>query len=976
MERMKIVFKIIGFIFHLTVFLLASFLMFCIAYYFTWTLLIGSFNWGNDISFAITMVDLMSRFYPVIPKWNYAWTGGMPFLDMYPPLATVITFFYHKFSGLTVIQVIRLFCWLSVPIAASGIVLLGKLVTRSWLIGILAGAMMFFSPDTWLWITQGGFYAFALSVPFFSWSLALFVLALKKDKKFLWLIAIIAYAFTWLAHVQTAVIITLVFFILAVGFYLQEKKGFWQGFLKFLMTVILGILLICWWFFPFYFGRSQGMNFGPEQIPFLSLKEMVGLVPAYDGVYVTSTFFTASVVILFFVGSLAAFFRKSFVRVLVIACFLAIFIITAPSYMLWLVARLLLFWTVTNYRAVLILRIFGPIIAAYGGASLARPIFWLIEKKQPKFKKNFIWKNLNALCGGVVAVAVFWYLVLNVVVIPPFKKGKGSFYQGFGPLCSWANVQEQEGKLVDVGREVEHFPKLDTIPKIIISGSIKVDGPRRDKKSLIKAVSEKLKLTCKDRIDISPLTGIISSKFTSCSTASVVSHYVGTSLIPRMIGWQVDCFYQEGFCGLIELEDLARWFGISWVWPGTGEKDKSGAKKEKKLIDESNLFKYVETDLEIEGPKGFEKRSWHSYQFLESTGLASISNKPTILVIGDNPPNNDVFHKVFRILSKIDFGYQYAWPVKGKRFIDDYKLKELSKFEILFLHGYQYRNYKKAWNLLAKYLENGGKVFINTGWQYKTPEWGREKEGKISEIEMPGIFPVSRTVWSDIGREWEKKDWDSPLWDDKPWGMALAKEEWLREGAVPLLINQDKILAVSWSYGQGKVVWTGFDFCGHLAYYDGTGDEKKFFKNIFSDLTDNQEIWEEKLDFERPNPDLIKIAFNSKDEGNKLLFKEVANINWRHAYVNKSKLPVYQAGPYWRMVFMPNEVEKGEVVFKYEKAWFEWLGIILAVLSAVGLALYLTGITDKIKINIEKKATVLFKNKFKNFKAKWNSDVY
>jgi len=970
MNLMKQLLKIAKFLFDLGVFCLAALLMFSLAYYFTWTLLIGSFNWGSDMAFHLSFADYLARYYPYIPRWNYSWGGGMPFLYIYPPLATVATVFYHKLSGLTIVQAVRLFCWLAVPLTASAVVLLGKLVARNWLVGILAGIMMLFSPDSWLWATQGGFYAFFLSVPFFAWATVFYTAALKKSKKLLLVLALIFYGLTWLAHPMSATVLTLTFLILGVGFSWQKKQGLKKGFLKSLAIIALGAFLVSWWILPFYFARREAVFFGAEQAPFASLKELVGLEEAHDGVYVTTTFFTASVVILFFAGALAAFLRKSFVRFLAGACFLALFIVVTPKYFVWLTDKLLYFWQSTNVRAVLILKILGPIVAAFGAVSLARPPFWLLEKLAPGLKKFFLWRGLGNICGGLAGAFVFWFLVSNIVIIPPFKKGTGGFYQGFGPLYTWGIIKNQEGELFDAQREVKLFPKLETIPKVIISGPIRVDNIGKSNLESLKAISEKVGLADEDRIEIPPFTGAFCATFTSAFPASVAFHCISASIIPGMIGWQAECFYEEGFCGTTEVEDLARWFGISQVWAKESERTK--------LIAKSDLFEYVETEVEIKG----ERDLWPHFDFKDSTGLASITNKPAILVIGDNPPNNDVFHKTFKVLSKIDFGYQQAWSVNGKRFIDSYSLDELSQFDLVFLHGYQYKSAKKAWDLLAEYLENGGKVFINTGWQYKVPEWGRMENGNSFAVDLPKVFPVKKSLWGDIGSDWENKKWDRPLWDGKPWGMAIAEKDWLRQGAEPLLVDQDKVLAASWDYGQGRAVWTGFDFFGHLAYYQGTEDEKLFLKNIFLKLTDNQKIWEEKVHFDRLNPDLVKIPLSQKASGNKLLFKEADWPGWEARPVTSYQLPaatskrlkIYRAGPGWKMVFLPGDFEGGELVFEYGKAWYEWLGIALTFLTAFGLAIYLTGTADKKIIRIKNKASALFKSKFKNFKAKWNDE--
>ena len=65
-------------------------------------------------------------------------------------------------------------------------------------------------------------------------------------------------------------------------------------------------------------------------------------------------------------------------------------------------------------------------------------------------------------------------------------------------------------------------------------------------------------------------------------------------------------------------------------------------------------------------------------------------------------------------------GYLLA---EGSRDIDDFSPEELSKFDVLLLHGYQYGSGEEAWDLLNAYVSGGGSLFIDTGWQYFIPEW-------------------------------------------------------------------------------------------------------------------------------------------------------------------------------------------------------------------------------------------------------------
>jgi len=851
---------------------------------------------------------------------------------------------------------------------------------------------MILSPDSWFWATYGGFYAVAASVPFFVWTLVFFCLALEKENLWLFFLTALFYGLSWLFHPMAGVIGAMAMVILGFGFGVKfyGLKNAWKGLTKTLVIITLGILVFAWWIFPFLTREEMGgIGLGAEQMFRTTLKAIVGLEMPKE-TYNTETFFTASAVILFVIGALIAFLRKSILRWAVLACALALFIMTAPNYAQPIVEKFQVFWTATNTRTGLILRVLGPIIGAYGAVSLIRPLFWLIEKWVKNLKENKFWCYGTQSVGGLIGFLVFWLLLKTVVIIPPLGEGADLVYSGFGPWRMWSLVDRVDNQAMVLDHKTEELtlplfkdPKtiLKEVPEIfsLVGEAISPEDLRT------KLTAEKSKVTSQERVDISPLQGGMSGSLGNFSQVAQIPPYFGTSLIQPMIGWQIDCVYYSPLCGPAQIEDVYRWFGVSQAWRGLGGDELFAPiyGEIKARLDGVGLLKPETLHL---GLVAKAETYWDLYHFQEPIGLASITNKPTILVIGDNPPNNDVFDIVFRGLTKVNFGYQDAWSVKGKRFIDDYKLSELSQFEMIALHGYQYHNQNKTWALLEKYVNQGGRLFIDTGWQYTSQDWGKIVKGKSVAIEMPKIFPVEKTIWGDIEGGWRlglgdhpitqevnRSDWGKPIWRGKAWGAATAEKEWLRPGAASLLENQGQILAAVWEYGKGRVAWTGFDFWGHLVEYQAN-DERKLVRNILDWLVGN-ESWEKKLDFQREKPELIKISFSQSSGKNKLMFKEVASDNWI-ARLNKEKLPIYKAGPGWKMVFLPSQPSNGQIVFSWRKNKIEVLGLVVSVLTVILILAY--GVSKIVNRDWDKrfltKISNIFKGKIKRIKKSWEDE--
>lgn len=499
-------------------------------------------------------------------------------------------------------------------------------------------------------------------------------------------------------------------------------------------------------------------------------------------------------------------------------------------------------------------------------------------------------------------------------------------------------------------------------------------------KQMIK-VSE---VTDKDRIDTMMRGGTLIGMLNNFSGVGQIHGYVGTSLIQRMIGWQVDCTFYNELCGPDQVADIYRWFGISQIWTG------DSAYTVMKNFDKPDVFEVGEKPL---GEYDGQSATFQYFAFKDDTGLASITNKPSLLVIGDNPPNFDVLDIVFRDLSKVDFGYKDAWSVKGKRFIDDYTFDELKKFEILVLHGYQYHNKTKAWGLLEKYVNAGGNLFVDSGWQYTTKDWGKENQGVIEELVMPKIIPVEKTKWGKVEKgKWNFKlgnntitegvtldDWGEPLWSGQPWGVASAQKTSLKKGATSLLENNGQILSASWEVGKGKVVWTGFDFWGHLMLYQAN-DERQFVKNVFQWLASGDPSEEIRLDFNRQTPDRIIIDFKTLSGKNKLMFKEVASDNWKAELKTTNgqnqNLTMYKAGPGWKMVLIPDGIDSGQVIFSFVRNSKGWTGLILSCLAVVLIiVLFLLKLVKRgWEQRIADRFNHFWQNKKMNLKTEWQEE--
>jgi len=916
-----------------------------LSYRFGWVLLKGPLYWGNDIPFALSYVRYIDRWWPYIPRWHYEWAGGMPLLRNYPFLITFITVWIEHLTHFTVVQIARFFFWFSIPLAGAGIMIFTRLITKNWLLAILAGVFSLLSPEPWLWIMQGGFYSASTSFPWMVFTFVFFELACQKEKSFWWVLAIIFFGLTWIAHPVTGLATSIALFIYGLGRGVAAKKIL-SSIFKTLAVCFGGILLISFWIIPFVFSRPGGTGISKaHEVSFIAIPELLGLIGPRDGVYITSGFFSGAIWFLAGLGLIFALIRRSKILIAASCALMGIIFIVGPGYIPWILkGPILTVWGMLNVRSLVIPRLFLPVLAAFGAISFGQGLFLLIGWFRKDLKKNVSWQLANQIIGGAIAL-IFVFFVFQKVVIIPGDLPYTYFYLGYGPVYSGLDLRKINGQWwINEGKDLV-FPSLvDSLKGII---NLKIDDspinlslPGLDFQNFIKEEG----LTENDRIDI--FEGSITASWNTVSGIAQVNPYVGTSLITPMIGYEKACLhYLVHTCNASEIQSLAKWWGLKIVY--IGEVDALVAKPE-------NLVALKKA--------GFQEKIVGShliYEIPNAAGLATVTNKPLILVIGDNPPFSDGFRTAFYSFNRSSWNYDKEMLIAGKRYIDDYTLEDLNKFPIIVLYGYQTHNKEKAWSMLSKYVEEGGSLFVDTGWQYWSQDWGKiDSSGVGEEVDMPDLLPVAKTTWQTIGKKWQNltvdgeklnssvnaEGWADLTWEDKAWGLSLANSSSLREGSFPLVTTSSKVVVSGRNFGQGKIIWSGMNFFGHTAYHQSEA-ENEFLSAAFSFLYPNNNPIEENLNFKRQTPDNIIINVDKTVPGAKsVMFKEVAASGWRVFWQSggeKEELPILRAGPGWKLVQLPQNSDKGEIIMTYGRTLSGWFYIFLSIITALGLVVFL-----------------------------------
>lgn len=937
--------KLLSWIVNLVFFFIGSLVILVLAYRFGWFLLKGPIVWGNDFPSAFSFIAYIDRWWPNIPRWYYEWTGGMPLLRNYPFLMTLLTVYTEHLTNLSAVQVSRFFFWFSMPLAGIGIMIFTRLITKNWLVAILAGTFSLLSPDPWLWIMQGGFYAVVSSYPFMVFTLVFFELACQKEKRLFWILTILFYGLAWTTHPTAGVATGIVLLIFGLVRGIVTKRVL-SGLFKTVTVCLVGFLLMAFWTLPFALSRPGELGFTAPQIPFIPISELLGLVGPSDKVYITSGFFSGAIYFLAILGLILALFRRSWQLLAVIICTLVgITIIIGPGYIPWILkGPLVIFWGMINARATIIVRIFLPILAAFGAVTLGEAVFLLIERIAKELKNNLYWQILTKIFGGAITLIFVIFVFQKIVIIPPNISGT-YVYLGYGPVYGGFGIQNINNEWkVNKGKNIA-FPSLTESLKGLINFQVDdADITMGLPKASFQEIIDEENLTDNDRIDI--FNGSTTASWNTVSGIAQTNPYIGVSLITPMFGYEQACLHSLlKTCNASEIKSLTKWWGLKLFFVGG---------LDSLMIRPENLVA-----LNKAGYKEKIIDNHVVYEVPDPAGLATISNKPLILVIGDNPPFSDGFRTAFFAFNRSLWNYDKAMLIIGKRFIDDYSLSDLKKFPIVVLYGYQAHNKQKAWSMISDYVTQGGNLFVDTGWQYWSQDWGKtDANGQGQKIKLPDLLPVSDSTWQTIGEKWQDltinkqmlgedltvENWADLTWENKPWGLALANNNSLKGGSFPLLTNGDKIVVAARNLGQGKVVWSGMNLFGHTAYYPNE-PENAFLSAIFSWLLPNNNPAEENLTFKRRTPDDVIINIDKTLSGNQsVMFKEVAASGWQVFWQtnnSNTELEILRAGPGWKLVQLPLNNGSGTIRMTYGRTSRDWFYILISVTTATLLAIFL-----------------------------------
>ncbi len=915
---------------------MAATVLFLWAWLLSWRITWGGLQ-GSDSTYHLHLANWVATTFPSIDWW-YRWDGmGMSYRQGYPLVPSWLVVALARAETWTNSQAMQVIQFLINPLCALGLYAYGAMRMRNPLVGLMAGVLYMLSPIVFTFLLDWGFFAnqvgtilvlpalIALDVFWEQWEEG------RRGWRFR------AGAAAAIALVTLVGLVSPTIFgapLAVIVLYVFACRG-WRGMARWLFFVVPALLiaiggLSAFWGLTLFdtlrlsAAKAPAATYNPDLSPHWDLARMLQLLPMRPGHVEDRVSFVPVAWMPGLLGMFGALFDRR-VRALIAMAGLGFVITSFLDFDRWLFGTPIL--QVLNNRAGLTLVQFAvPLLGAYGLAGVLPAVASALAKRLGARS----WKR-----GAAVAAAVFIGGGLSIADLDVYASSTGpvDLWQrhvdnpctggsGDSPLCGTAlaaqfNVLELTNACSTVSRqlrtEIEVCADLGSVTSPTWSqandGAIArlVDRCRASVDAYDDVCHARLATFVEQALDLSLWrrlqVGCYAPACASGSASDSPSGPIGNSQSPISIvpdravldahsgrllmafhditgGGQFYTYYTQGIPSP-ELDDFTKGAML----------DQTGDAALKAELASITGADGVVLAPEQAGAAGdYATLGWHQtssnpmvYAPASPSGLAAQRSGVgrSVLVVGQlsaapSHPYNDVFERAAQGMIPFSSG----WLVRSRSpFVDDYSDAELSGYSALVLLGYQYHDGAAAWQRLDHFVRNGGRLFVETGWQYADPDW--------NAVAGHSVLPVGSLSWGQLDPLAPVLVEGAPdshfgVFSYQGAGWSASSATAVRSGAEPLVQVGGRVVAARWTVGTGRVVWSGINLIAH-AEAAKSDDESAFLARQFAWLLESPSPAATQVNQAIPNwvgNDEAEIPLVASPAPTSVLFKESIAPGW------------------------------------------------------------------------------------------------
>jgi hypothetical protein len=317
--------------------------------------------------------------------------------------------------------------------------------------------------------------------------------------------------------------------------------------------------------------------------------------------------------------------------------------------------------------------------------------------------------------------------------------------------------------------------------------------------------------------------------------------------------------------------------------------------------------------------------------------------------------NSVGYEEIWKLFAGLGMDSKKVVLVNGGETISAIGDSELTKFDLVIMHRYRYKNKNAEWNKIQKYVAEGGKLFVDTG---------SEVEDTRSSM-LPEWMPVKKLDRAGLGEIWIGEGYSDfasvdfsllgrPVYDKQPWSFSFTDPNGV-EGEI-LLKQSGKVVMAKRRLDKGEVLWSGINMPFYLS--QTINDEAaKLAKYSLSELVDFDSRKSRVVEpvFTVNVPGHIRGKFNEEVRG--VLYKVQGYEGWG---TNLGK--IWLAGPTYPGFMYMFAGDKKDFTFSYNGMPVQWF---VTLISGLGLLVIVDiGMGYGVSYNVIKKLATKAGKKF------------